>query len=142
MSRKYRPYKRRRSQAFPEEEENVVPGEANGVQDVVQDPNEMAVDAPDSAQAEKLQVDDADGREQPEESEEERKRKQELWEVFQEERHEGTSAFKTTGIHVLMLSVSVGSTSAVPAAVVLSHFGVGRAGKQYVNNFLLLHVIL
>ena len=96
MSRKYRSNKRRRSQAFPEEEETVVPDEVNGVQDVVQGLKEMAVDAPDSAQAETMQVDDANGREQPEESEEERRRKQEIWEVFQEERHEGTSSLRST----------------------------------------------
>lgn len=91
MSRKYRSNKRRRSQAFPEEEETVVLDGEDGVQEVVNGLKVMEVDA---AEEDTIQPDDVTGREQPEESEEELKRKQEIWEVFQEERHEGAFTSK------------------------------------------------
>lgn len=92
MSRKHRSNKRRRSQAFPDEEEHVVepvpaaepeepaPPEVVEVVEVAE-PEPEQVNAPAEEQNEEPQL--------PEESPEELKRKQEIWETFQEEHHEG-----------------------------------------------------
>ena len=90
MSRKYRPNKRRRSQAFPEEREAVVLDGDNDPQDVIPAAKNMQADAPEPEQPDTMQVDVLNG-EEPE-TEEELSRRQEIWEVFQEEHHEGASA--------------------------------------------------
>lgn len=87
MSRKYRPHKRRRSQAVTLVEE---PGEQDGANDE-QDADSgepMEVDISDSSQPAAGSVQDQMA-EQPAEPDEELKRKQEIWEAFQEEHHEG-----------------------------------------------------
>lgn len=92
MSRKYRPNKRRRSQAFPEEHEAVVLDGDHDTQDVIPAAKKMQVDGHEPEQPDAMQVDGADGGEQPAEIDEELNRRQEIWEVFQEEHHEGPFA--------------------------------------------------
>ena len=91
MSRKYRPNKRRRTQTFAEQIESVVLDGGDDTRNVAFSKEDMQVDVSELARPETIQLDGGmDGGEQPEESEEELKRKQEMWEVFQEEQHEGT----------------------------------------------------
>ena len=89
MSRKNRNNKRRRSQANLTENGHIEHDTLeNGAQavDVVEKVEGSDADAVDDQKVEEGQ---ADGEEQPAESEEELKRKQEIWDVFSEEHHEG-----------------------------------------------------
>lgn len=88
MSRKYRPHKRRRPQAVTSVEEPDGQNDANDEQHA-EITDSMDVDGPNPNQS---AVEDEPPVEPPQEQEpdEELKRKQEIWEAFQEEHHEGT----------------------------------------------------
>lgn len=89
MSRKYRTHKRRRSQAVTSLELSAEYGDANGDQDAELD-DAMDVDDPKSSRltaGENVEGEQLD--EPPQEPDEDFKRKQEIWDTFQEEHHEG-----------------------------------------------------
>lgn len=90
MSRKYRPNKRRRSQAFPEDHETVVLDGDSDAKDVIPGVKNMQAEEPEPDPPDAMQVDEVSNGERPLESGEELSRRQEMWEVFQEEHHEGT----------------------------------------------------
>ena len=89
MSRNNRSNKRRRSQAFPAEDEIIEHSAAASDSQNINNENSGEGDDAQLEEAEKV-VDAQPGEEeQPEESEEELKRKHEMWDAFQEEHHEG-----------------------------------------------------
>ena len=132
MSRKYRSHKRRRSQAVPSLEEQEAHDGTNDERNI--EPSDvMEVDGPDSSRPAGEELEEEHPEEPPEEPDEELKRKQEIWEAFQEEHHEGAHRFHIlSALCINRHPLSPRATSTVIAPLVFPHVGVRSASEQYV----------